>query len=137
MSEIQTKICCKCNMKLEMSYFRYRADKKWFNTVCKPCENIANKILRENRKIKSLQTINDTKLCILCNIYKLADQFTSLDKFRKKQCTACIDCRRIDQLYYKNNKSSVNARTKEYYKNNYSTIKAQRKLTYQKIKINI
>lgn len=134
MSEAKSKSCAKCNINRLLSEYRYRADKKWTNVVCKQCERDDNKRLRENRKKQSLIPTEGKKLCLRCNIHKNIDQFQSLDKFRPIECNSCIDCRKKDQAYYSNNTVSINNRNNEYYKVNQPDIRKHRHAYFLKNK---
>jgi hypothetical protein len=116
-----------CGINKPLIEYRYRAEKKWYNRVCKQCERNENKKLREQKKQISKTLIDGKKMCQACQIYKEMKEFESLDTSRPKECNQCINCRKKQQNYYVENKIAINERNNIYYATNQPDLRQKRK----------
>jgi hypothetical protein len=78
----KNKICKTCKLELQITNFGINNNySDRLNTECNTCTNIANKVVRKNRKEKNqnidpYNKINNTKICSTCKIEKSINNFS-------------------------------------------------------------
>jgi hypothetical protein len=127
---MDTKICKKCEVEKEISFFRDRSKKgkKYFSNICKSCISLNSKKYKkiyyvnnkEKIKIYSSEYRKNNKDLIKVRKKKYYDQ--NIIKIKEKDKiyyqNNILDMKKYNENYYKNNNKKLLEYQKEYYKNN-------------------
>src|SRR5580704_8118709 len=94
---METKICSKCNVEKDISYFYFMKDVGRYRTECKECLSNIEKAKRVVAKLKKLEekqnTIITSKICKKCNNEKDLNYFATytINKITRHR-NVCNEC---------------------------------------------
>jgi len=126
------KICCICKINKATKYFYKNSNKKdGLRSACKDCENKKRKS-RYNITKNEIKITPEYKICSICKIKKISNEFRK-DRSRKDGLSyRCKDCMSIkDKIRYKNNIEKERERANNYRKENPEKIKEYQKNHYK------
>lgn len=138
------KICKNCNIKLEESLdnFYFSKSKNKFESKCKKCQKLFNKIYHENNKEKVNKKNRECRDNNINNIkaqrkkYYKNNREKILEKQNKYAQNNKKNIQEYHKEYYKNNKENLQKNSINYYNKNKEKIKTLQKRYYNKEKRN-